>query len=233
MALIGSDENKIQRAKTRLLLVLWGVTKLKESLSDTDKKKNELPTKGDLKLTRAGEKSADYDEIFEALEADGAIALTRQKSGKIKNVTLTQVGYGLLGDWLRSPDFEFEGTQIGAKLGNYLVKWIAHVPNAPVFAVSAPKISSYDEFKAVALETYDQINFEFNHNNFVPIYKIRRSIGELVTRSEFNEWLINMQADDILLLQESGVEDSSPDKLQDSVSTPISGLRCYATKKIK
>jgi hypothetical protein len=132
MALIGSDENKIQRAKTRLLLVLWGVTKLKESLSDTDKKKNELPTKGDLKLTRAGEKSGDYDEVFAALEADGAIALTRQKGGKIKNVTQTQVGYGLLGDWLRSPDFEFEGTQIGAKLGNYLVKWIAHVPSFSV-----------------------------------------------------------------------------------------------------
>jgi hypothetical protein len=56
--------------------------------------------------------------------------LRRQKGGKIKDVTLTQVGYGLLGDLLRSPDFE--GTQIGAKLGNYLVKWIAHVPSFSV-----------------------------------------------------------------------------------------------------
>ncbi len=225
MALIGSDENKIQRAKARVLLVLWAIGGIDNSLG-----KGKI-----LPLTRTKEKSADYDEVFDSLDADGAIALTRQKGGKIKNVTLTQVGYGLLGDLLRSPDFEFEGTQIGAKMGNYLVKWIAHVPNVSVanLSESAPKISSYDEFKVVALETYDRINFEFSHNNFVPIYKIRRSIGDLVTRSEFNEWLIKMQADDILLLQESGVEDSSPDKLQDSVSTPISGLRCYATKKTK
>lgn len=230
MALIGSDENKIQRAKTRLLLVLWGVTKLKESLSDTDKKKNELPTKGDLKLTRAGEKSADYDEIFEALEADGAIALTRQKGGKIKNVTLTQVGYGLLGDWLRSPDFEFEGTQIGAKLGNYLVKWIAHVPNAPVVAESAPKISSYEAFKVVALETFDRLNRDFNMDNLVPIYRIRREIGDRVERSEFSEWLFKMQVNDYFELLEGTVEDSAPDKLEDSVTTNLGKLRCYAKR---
>ncbi len=229
MALTGSDENKIQRAKTRLLLVLWGVTKLKESLPDADKKKNELPTKGELTLTRKGEKSADYNEIFAALEADGAIALVRKKNGEIKNATLTQVGFELLGGYLRSPDFGFE-SGIGAKMGNYLVKWIA---NAPVVVESAPKISSYDEFKVVALETYDQLNREFSYDNFVPIYKIRRAIGEQVTRTEFNDWLIKMQADDTLLLQESSVEDSARDKLEDSVATPISGLRCYATKKVK
>jgi hypothetical protein len=85
----------------------------------------------------------------------------------------------------------------------------------------------------VASETYDQLNREFNFDNLVPIYRIRRAIGERVTRSQFNEWLIKMQADNIFLLQESGVEDSARDKLEDSVSTPISGLRCYATKKAK
>jgi hypothetical protein len=85
----------------------------------------------------------------------------------------------------------------------------------------------------VALETYDQLNRDYNFDNLVPIYRIRRAIGERVTRSQFNEWLIKMQADNIFLLQESGVEDSARDKLEDSVSTPISGLRCYATKKAK
>jgi hypothetical protein len=112
MALIGSDENKIQRAKTRVLLVLWAIAGIDNSLG-----KGKI-----LPLTRTKEKAADYDEVFAALEADGAIALTRQKGGKIKNVTLTQVGYGLLGDWLRS--LGFEGKQIGAKMGEYLVKWI-------------------------------------------------------------------------------------------------------------
>ena len=220
MALIGSDENKIERAKTRVLLVLWAIVGIGNSLG-----KGKI-----LPLTRTKEKAADYDEVFAALEADGAIALTRQKGGKIKDVTLTQVGYGLLGDWLRSPDFEFEGTQIGAKLGNYLVKWIAHVPNAPVVAESAPKISSYDEFKAVALETYDQLNRDYNFDNLVPIYRIRRAIGEQVTRSQFSDWLLEMQSNEIFQLQGGGVEDDAPDKLEDSILTKVSGLRCYAKK---
>ena len=105
-----------------MLLVLWAVAGIDNALG-----KGKI-----LPLTRTKEKSADYDEVFAALEEDGAIALTRQKAGKIKSVTLTQVGYGLLADLLRSPDFEFEGTQIGAKLGNYLVKWIAHVPTLSI-----------------------------------------------------------------------------------------------------
>ena len=223
MALSGSDETKIQRAKTRVLLVLWALGGVDSALG-----------KGKIQpLTRTKEKSGDYDEVFAALEADGAIALTKQKNGNIKNVTLTQVGYGLLSDYLRSPDFEFEGTQIGAKMGNYLVKWIAHVPNAPVVAESAPKITSYDEFKVVALETYDQLNREFNFDNLVPIYRIRRAIGERVTQSQFNDWMLEMQSNDVFLLQDGTIVDGAPDKLRDSVSTPISGLRCFAVKKAK
>jgi len=122
---------------------------------------------------------------------------------------------------------------VSSRLANAALKWFRENQGQGVSVVSAPKISSYDEFKAVALETYENLNFEFSYDNFVPIYKIRRAIGEQVTRTEFNDWLIKMQADDILLLQESSVEDSARDKLEDSVSTPISGLRCYATKKAK
>ncbi|MBD2149597.1 hypothetical protein H6F44_05575 [Pseudanabaena sp. FACHB-1277] len=127
MALIGNDENKIQRAKTRVLLVLWAVAGVDQALG-----------KGKIEpLTRTKEKASDYDEVFAALEADGAIALTRLKNGNIKNATLTQVGFELLGEYLRSPDFEFEGTQIGARMGNYLVKWIAHVPTVAIASDSS------------------------------------------------------------------------------------------------
>ncbi len=72
MALIGSDENKIERAKTRVLLVLWAIVGIDNSLG-----KGKI-----LPLTRTKEKAADYDEVFAALEADGAIALTRYKAAK-------------------------------------------------------------------------------------------------------------------------------------------------------
>ena len=39
-----------------------------------------------------------------------------------------------------------------------------------------------------------------------------------------------MQADGILQLLEGTVEDSAPDKLEDSVMTKVSGLRCYAKR---
>jgi hypothetical protein len=219
MTLSGNDENKIERAKTRVLLVLWALGGI-----------GNVVGKGKIQpLTRAKEKSADYDEIFVALEEGGAIALTKQKNGKIKGVTLTQVGYGLLAEMLRS--FEFEGTQIGARMGNYLVKWIANAPAAPVVAI-APKISTYNEFKGVAIEVYDQLNRDNSFDGLVPIYEIRRKIADQVTRAQFSDWMLEMQANDIFQLQGGSVGDSSPDKIQDSISTAASGLRCYAKKLI-
>ncbi|MFN9536653.1 MAG: hypothetical protein ACK59W_20145 [Pseudanabaena sp.] len=162
----------------------------------------------------------------------GAIALTMDK--KVPKLSLTDAGSQQLANGLLSSDFGFEGQLVGSRLANAALRWFRQNQGVGVNAEAiAPKISTYDEFKAVALETYDQLNRDYNFDNLVPIYRIRRAIGERVTRSQFNEWLIKMQADNIFLLQESGVEDSARDKLEDSVSTPISGLRCYATKKAK
>jgi len=110
------------------------------------------------------------------------------------------------------------------------LKWFRENQGQGVSVVSAPKISSYDEFKAVALETYDQLNRDYNFDNLVPIYRIRRAIGERVTRSQFSDWLLELQSNDVLQLQTTGVEDNAPDKLEDSITTKVSGLRCYAKK---
>ncbi len=216
MTLSGNDENKIERAKTRVLLVLWGLGGI-----------GNVVGKGKIQpLTRGKEKSADYDEIFAALEEGGAIALTKQKNGKIKGVTLTQVGCGLLAEMLRS--FEFEGTQIGARMGNYLVKWIANYPAAPVVE-SAPKISSYDEFKVVAIAAFDRLNRAYNLNDFVAIYRIRREIGHSVDRLEFNDWMLRMQEENIFHLRTGGLE-ATDDQKQDSINDEYRGLLFVATK---
>jgi hypothetical protein len=98
---------------------------------------------------------------------------------------------------------------------------------APV-ASGGGVIGSYEEFKSVALDIYDKLNYEHNLNNLVPIYRIRRVIGERVNRTKFNDFLLGMQADDIFQLQGGSVEDSAPDKIEDSVTTELDGLRCYA-----
>jgi hypothetical protein len=185
------------------------------------------------KLLRSASKDKDkaiaYKSTLLSLIDGGAIAVSKEK--RTEKYALSDAGLQKLVGGLRSPDFAFEGASVGSRLANAALKLVCQ--NQGQSVESAPKISSYDEFKVVALETYDQLNRDYNYDNFVPIYKIRRSIGDKVARTEFNEWMIKMQADNIFLLQESGVEDSTRDKLEDSVSTPISGLRCYATKKAK
>jgi predicted nucleic acid-binding Zn ribbon protein len=64
----------------------------------------------------------------------------------------------------------------------------------------------------------------------VPIYRIRREIGDRVSRSQFTEWLMEMQANDILQLQGGSVEDSAPDKIEDSIRNELGKLRCYARR---
>jgi hypothetical protein len=210
-------------AKTRLLLALWDLGASQQKVA-----------KGKLskRVVSKGQKMADYQGILEDLEAQGAIAVS--KKGSAISYTLTSpTGLEVLGASLRSDEFEFS-TNIGAWVANSLLRWISDLDvavGAPVASGDGVKggvIGSYEEFKTVALDVYDKLNYEYNFNNLVPIYRIRRKIGERVSRTEFNDWLLEMQADDIFQLQGGSVEDSAQDKIEDSVSTELDGLRCYA-----
>ncbi|PAX51940.1 hypothetical protein [Brunnivagina elsteri] len=223
---MGSDNNRLQATKvqTRLLLALWG-------LAGTENK----VTKGKLS-DRAGRKKANagvYDKIYQQLETEGAIAVVGNK--RVVNVSLTDKGLQALGEGLKSSDFSFEGTIVGTWAANALLRWMRQTNST---SVSTPElvngvksaIASYDEFKLVALEIYDKLNQNYNMDDLVPIYRIRREIGEKVTREEFNNWLLEMQTNDILQLQGGSVEDSAPDKIEDSITTKVNGLRCYAQR---
>jgi len=212
------------QAKTRLLLGLWDMGGAKEEVKKSELIKRILQTK---------EKAGDYQVFFEKLEEEGAITTTT-KNRSVK-VALTDNGLQMLDAGLKSPDFESSGKQVRAKDFNTLLKWIRHLDGAVSTSngqakPTAAAIASYEDFKPVALELYDQLNQDYNLDSLVPIYRIRRMIGDRVTRSQFNEWLLEMQADDILQLLEGSVEDSAPDKLEDSITTKVSGLRCYAKR---
>ncbi|MEH1890983.1 MAG: hypothetical protein V7K92_16550 [Nostoc sp.] len=227
------SKNTVQ-TRTRLLLALWNLGGTQQEVN-----KRQLHDR----IVSKTKKVADYHDIFEELQNQGAIAISK------KGYSLTSgKGLEVLGEGLRSGDFKFEGTIVGTWAANALVKWINQIDVAvagadvPVNGKSAiaelsvhvmsqrEGIASYDEFKPVALEVYDKLNYEYNFNNLVPIYRIRREIGERVSRTEFNDWLLETQADDILQLQGGSVEDSAPDKIEDSVATELDGLRCYATR---
>ena len=214
------------KAKVRVLLNLW------------DLGGGQIPVKkGDLtkRIVRTNETSQRYLEVLAQLQESGAIEYSLVN--RVTRVELSAKGKEVLAQGLKSPDslFEFDGSQIGTRLGNALLKWIRHQDSSAAVAVEKGKgdvgaIASYDEFKAVALKVYDSLNRDYNLDDLVPIYRMRRAIGERVGRSQFNEWLLEMQANDIFQLQGGSVEDSAADKIQDSITTEVGGLRCYAQR---
>ncbi|MEH1828709.1 MAG: hypothetical protein V7L22_25810 [Nostoc sp.] len=209
-----------KNTSTRLLLALWDLGGTQQEV-----KKGQLTKR----IVSKSQKVADYQGIFEDLQKEGAIAISK------KGYSLTSSkGLEVLGEGLRSGDFKFEGTIVGTWAANALVKWISQIDVAvtgadvPVNGKGAiAKLSSYDEFKSVALEVYDKLNYEYNFNNLVPIYRIRRGIGDRVSRTEFSEWLLEMQEKDVLQLMAGEMRDITPDKRDDSITIPGGGLRYY------
>ena len=214
------------KAKVRVLLNLW------------DLSGGKIPVKkGDLtkRIVRTNETSQRYLGVLGELQATGAIEYSLVN--RVTRVELSAKGKEVLAQGLKSRDslFEFDGSQIGTRLGNSLLKWIRHQDGAASVAVETGKkdvgaIASYNDFKAVAIDVYDRLNRDYNFDDLVPIYRMRREIGEKVSRSQFSEWLLEMQAQDILQLIGGSVEDSAPDKIEDSITTKVNGLRCYVKR---
>ncbi|MDZ8079852.1 MAG: hypothetical protein RMX35_12230 [Nostoc sp. DcaGUA01] len=215
-----TSQNTAQ-TRTRVLLALWDLGGIQQQVSKG------LLTKRIVSKTK---KVADYQGIFEELQKQGAIAISKKGYSLI-----SPKGLEVLGEGLRSGDFKFEGTIVGTWAANALIKWISQIDVAVASADvllngKNGAIASYDEFKSAALEVYDKLNQNYNLDNLVPIYRIRREIGDRVSREDFNQWLLKMQEKDILQLQGGSLPDNDPGKLEDSVTTEVSGLRCYAKR---
>jgi predicted transcriptional regulator len=212
------------QAKTRTLLALWNLGGTK-----TEVKKSELTKR----VQRSHEKAGDYQGIFEELEKEGAISIAT-KSRSLK-VSLTDKGVEILNAGLKSPDFQFGGRQVRAKDVDSLLKWIRNLDSSEDVPVSQNKpvaaaIKSYEEFEQIVLEVYDHLNWDHDFDNLVPIYRIRRQIGDRVSHAQFNEWMLEMQANKVLQLYDGSIEDNAPDKIGDSINTEQSGFRCYAKR---
>jgi hypothetical protein len=205
---------------TRLLLALWDLGGTQQEV-----KKGQLTKR----IVSKSQKVADYQGLFEELQNQGAIAISK------KGYSLTSpTGLEVLGEGLRSGDFKFEGTIVGTWAANALVRWISQidvaVTSADVLVNGKGAIASYDEFKSVALEVYDKLNQNYNLDDLVPIYRIRREIGDRVSREDFHEWLLEIQEKDIFQLIAGEIPDLTPDKREDSITIPGSGLRSYAKR---
>ncbi|MBW4658144.1 MAG: hypothetical protein KME15_05685 [Drouetiella hepatica Uher 2000/2452] len=207
--------------QTRALLSLWSL----------EKKEGKAVSAGKLSKHKA---------LFQEMEAAGTIQITQ--NSRYQYFSISEEGKGKLLQGLTSADFSFAGTVVSTResldalelvVGQNAGITIAPTANgngktAEVTAVKA--IASYEEFKTVALEVFDRLNRDYNMDNLVPIYRIRRELGDRVARGQFSDWLFTLQSDDVFELLEESVEDSAPDKIEDSVTTKFGKLRCYAKR---
>ncbi len=214
MALKGSDVD----AKVRLLLAIWEL-----SAANPDVKRGDL----NRKIVRKSEKSGDYQKFIDDLEKKGAIAFADAQKRKL-TPHRDAVRDALLAS-LQS-NFSFSA-QVGKNTANTLLQLIREAGASPGSA-QAPvaAIASYDAFKQAALETYDRLNRDYNLEDLVPIYRLRREMGDRVSRSDFNEWVLKMQTEDLFQLVGGEMLDLTPDKVEDSISTKLSGLRLYVQR---
>lgn len=213
------------KLKTRLLLNLWDLGGLQKGA-----KQGELTDR--VKLSK--ESKSAYQKVYDALEQEGNIAIA--KKGRSVTVTLTQQGLETLKSGLKDPDFRYRPQQrVKTKDFNALLNWIGELgSSAPLTKERqqspASKISSYEEFKKIVFETYNRLNQDYNLSDLVPIYRLRRAIGDRVARAQFNDWMLEMQSKDLIQLIGGEVTDITPDRAEDSIITPLGALRYYVQR---
>jgi hypothetical protein len=210
----------------RSLLVLWSL-----GASQGFIKKSDLP------------KHYRNREIWQLLLNSGSIQEDKEKREiinknqktqvvSIKTVKFTTQGLKQLANGLNS-SFVFQGKPIDIRLANAVLEWFRENQGQTIVTeLQSQPIKDYDEFKQVALETYDRLNYEFNYNKLVPVYLIRRAIDNRVTRTQFNDWMLEMHRSHILHLYGGGFVDATDDQIRDSIYNDVLKTLYFAAEKL-
>jgi hypothetical protein len=209
--------------EVRFLLVLW-------ELREASIREGGEASIGKGKVNeRFSGKRAEATAACANLVTVGAIEV----SANGKTLTLTDAGETLLSESLAAGGgFEFSA-QIGAKMANALLEWFRSNPVTsaePVAKAEGSTIGSYEAFKVVALETFDRLNREYCYSGLVPIWHARQEVGSTVSRTEFNEWTMQMQAEQIFYLQTGEAIGATESQKQDSIENEIRGLLFYISQ---
>lgn len=215
----GSGVNE-HHAKTRLLLALWDM-----GASKTEVAKGQLTKR----IVQKGQKLADYQGIIDQLEQQGAIAIAKNK------VSLSPKGVEVLGESLKHPDVKFEGTIVGTWVANALVRWIAQMDEAQGTSAGQAKIkekaiASYEKFKPEILALFEKLDKGYNYSGLVPIWHLRRELGEQVSREEFTNWMMQIQGEQLFYLQSGEARGATDEQKRDSITDDVRGLLFFASQ---
>jgi hypothetical protein len=94
------------------------------------------------------------------------------------------------------------------------------------------QIRSYNQFKKTASEVYDRILKKVGGKSIVPVHLIREEIGDRVTRTEFNDWMMELHRSHDLHLIGGGFVDSTQDQIQDSIYNDVLKTLYFAAEKL-
>jgi hypothetical protein len=117
--------------------------------------------------------------------------------------------------------------QIGAKMANALLRWMRSAGASRTVVAGIEAIESYEAFKVVVLEVFDRLNRDSKFDNLVPIYRIRKEIGERLSRGNFDAWFLELQANDAVQLIGGEMPELTPAIAQDSIKTALGSVRYY------
>lgn len=170
--------------------------------------------------------SDQYQNLLEALEKQGILDVNRK--GRSSYYSLTKVGKEKLTQGMLSQEFLFS-SNTGAKTANAILSWFRanHQPSNDTSSQKASQIKTYDEFREVALQVHQELDRDYNLANLVPIYRVRRVIGDRVSRLQFSDWLLEMQANDLIQLISGEVRNATQDQREDAITIPGGDLRFY------
>jgi hypothetical protein len=173
--------------------------------------------------------------VLGELQETGAIVYSLVN--RVTLVELSARGKEVLADGLKSKDslFEFDGSQIGTRLGNALLKWLRYEDSLASVGVEKAQgdvgaIVSYDDFKSQALALFEKLDKGYNYMGLVPIWHLRRELGEKVSRENFKDLIMQMQADRLFYLQSGEARGATDEQKRDSISDDIRGLLFFASK---
>lgn len=209
-----------QQAKTRLLLALWDM-----GANHKEVMKGQLTKR----VVQKNLKASDYQGIFDQLEKDEAIASTKNK------YSLSPKGVEMLGESLKHPEAKFEGTIVGSWVANALVRWIAQMDGVPGTSAAQGKtkekaIASYGKFKPEILALFEKLDKGYNYSGLVPIWHLRRELGERVGRDEFTNWMMQMQGEQLFYLQSGEARGATDDQKRDAITDDVRGLLFFASQ---
>lgn len=174
-----------------------------------------------------------YKQALIKLVEDGSISKHETNSKKRYKYSLTSQGRQKLIENLFNEEFFFFGN-IGIKTTNGMLKAFRELKHSDEIVTQNASqnghryaISSYDDFSSFILDFCRKIDVKDNLDGLIPIYRVRREVGDTVDKDQFDDWLFELQADNQLQMMGDDLSDTPQDQKDDSVKIPGGNLRFY------